>query len=346
MHRVEQLKKGRKVTIRDIARDAGVSTSAVSKVLTDAYGVSDAMRMRVQGAIDKLGYRPSTVARGMRGSTYSVGLLLVEIENPFMAELVRGIRTVLDSAGYKMLMGVGEARAQIELSLIDSMMDLSLDGLILIAPGMAPEALTRLAGQIPVTVLGHHDPATTLFDTVNGDDVAGAGQAVAALVAGGHRDIHMLSIPARPDRTDVFCLREDGYLAAMDRAGLAAHARIRHLPGRHVEDDAVWQQILTAPDRPSAFFCWSDVHALQLLDHAIRLGLNVPRDLSIVGYDNSALARMPMIGLSSIDQQGPAQGEAAARTLLSRLKGRTGAEHHLLTPALMARRSSGAGPHG
>ncbi|WP_316862070.1 LacI family DNA-binding transcriptional regulator [uncultured Cohaesibacter sp.] len=124
-----KLARPAKATIKDVAEDAGVSRSAVSKVLTNAYGVSDSMREKVEKSIAKLGYRPSTAARGMRGRTYAIGVLLVEMENPFMAELVEGIRKILNDANYKMLVGVSEARVNIETSLIESMMDFNLDGL-------------------------------------------------------------------------------------------------------------------------------------------------------------------------------------------------------------------------
>ncbi len=127
------VEKGKKVTIRHVAEDAGVSTAAVSKVLRNAYGVSDQLRAKVLKSIDKLGYRPSTAARGMRGKTYSVGLLVVELRNPFLPSVIESFKATMGMANYQVFIGVSEARATIESSLIDSMIDLKMDGVLLVA---------------------------------------------------------------------------------------------------------------------------------------------------------------------------------------------------------------------
>ena len=117
-----------RVTIRTVAEDAGVSVAAVSKVLRNAYGVSDAMRSAVSESIDRLGYRPSVVARGMRGQTYTIGVLPVGIDNPFLPQVFAGIAAVAETAGYKVLMGVGAARMPLEATLVEQMIDNHMDG--------------------------------------------------------------------------------------------------------------------------------------------------------------------------------------------------------------------------
>nr|WP_321455822.1 LacI family DNA-binding transcriptional regulator [uncultured Cohaesibacter sp.] len=334
--------KPTKATIKDVAEDAGVSRSAVSKVLTNAYGVSDSMREKVEKSIAKLGYRPSTAARGMRGSTYAIGVLLVEMENPFMAELVEGIRKILNDANYKMLVGVSEARVNIETSLIESMMDFNLDGLVIISPGMDPDLLSEFALQLPIVVLGQHVPEATTFDTVNSDDFQGARVAVQSLIEAGHKRIHMISIPEHGSNSDVFCIRETGYRAAMEDAGLGGQTRVHCMKG--VRDSSIQDQLarlLVDENRPSAFFCWSDIHALQLIDLAEQSGIALPDDLSIVGYDNSKLGAHSRINLSSVDQKGEEMGALAAKAILSRIEGRQEAEHHIVPPELMLRKSSG-----
>jgi LacI family transcriptional regulator len=112
-----------RVTIRTVAESAGVSVAAVSKVLRNAYGVSDSLRDRVQAAIDRLGYRPNMAARGLRGRSQTLGLLITEMTNPFLADLMDGISAVVGPAGYKTLIGVGGGHEPLETSLIDSMID-------------------------------------------------------------------------------------------------------------------------------------------------------------------------------------------------------------------------------
>jgi LacI family transcriptional regulator len=328
-----------KVTIRDVASDAGVSVAAVSKVLRNAYGVSDGLRAKVLKSIEDLGYRPSTAARGMRGKTYSVGMLLVEMSNPFLPSVVEGAKKALRQAGYQMLIGVGEAQTSIERSLIDSMIDLQMDGILLIAPRLSGRLLARYAAQCPMAVIGHHEPHAAAFDTVNSDDRLGARSAVEALIARGCRNVEMISLPRVDNGCEVFELREDGYRQAMQAAGLTEHARIwriREKPGGPGERlGSIFER-----DRiPDAFFCWSDIHAIEVLNEAHRRGINVPDQLSVVGYDNTPVAGMPLINLSSVEQRGEKLGQLAARALLSRLSGRKDAEHVLVEPELLLRGS-------
>lgn len=331
---------GGKVTIRTVAEDAGVSVAAVSKVLRNAYGVSDALRDKVMKSIDKLDYRPSTAARGMRGRTYNVGLLLVEMQNAFLPSVVDGVRDRLQRSNYKVLIGVGQAQTMMERSLIDSMIDMRMDGVILVAPHLSSEHLAEHAGRIPTVVIGHHEPVASQFDTINSDDEAGARLAVADLVRRGHRDIHMVSLVEPMTSYDVHVLREAGYRAAMQEAGLSERARIWRIRERPGRDGPSMDTFLDAPDRPEAVFCWSDIAAIELINRAALKGIAVPGDLAIVGYDDTPTAALPLINLSSIDQHGSAIGAAAAEAILSRINGRKVAEHLLLTPTLIRRKSS------
>ena len=150
---------GHRVTIRTVAEDAGVSVAAVSKVLRNAYGVSDALRQKVEESIGRLGYRPSVAARGMRGQTFTLGVLLVDIENPFLPSIYSGISSVADKAGYKLLVGIGAARMPLEVKMIEQMIDNRMDGVVLVAAQLSGETLETYARQIPIVAIGHHEPA-------------------------------------------------------------------------------------------------------------------------------------------------------------------------------------------
>lgn len=334
--------KTRKVTIRHVAEDAGVSTAAVSKVLRNAYGVSDSLRAKVLTSIEKLGYRPSTAARGMRGRTYSVGLLLVDIRNSFLSSLVEGVIDRLGQANYRTLIGVSEAKAALESSLIDSMLDLRMDGVILVAPRLPSDVLAAYSAQAPLIVVGHHEPETNAFDTVNSDDETGARIAVEALISKGHKRIHMTSLPPpKAGQHDVFYARERGYLSAMQTAGLSEHTKILRVPERdeRLDEYELLGQVLEG-DVPDAFFCWSDIHAVPLLNAAKMRGIDVPGQLAIVGYDDTPIASLPLISLSSVDQHGAEIGRTAADLILSRIGERRTAEHVLIPPSFTQRDSS------
>ena len=154
-----------RVTIRHVAEHAGVSVAAVSKVLRNAYGVSEALRTKVENAIDLLKYRPSTAARAMRGRTYTVGILVVELTNPFVPVLLEGIDAGLAEANYKAMVGVGRAASKLETSMIESMIDTRMDGLVLIGPQISGSVVAHYAKQIPIVAIAHHEPQATLYDT-------------------------------------------------------------------------------------------------------------------------------------------------------------------------------------
>ena len=328
-----------RVTIRTVAADAGVSVAAVSKVLRNAYGVSEALRQSVMQSIERLGYRPSTAARGMRGQTYTIGVLLVDISNPFLPQVYNGIARVAETSGYKILMGVGAARMPIETKLIEQMIDIRLDGIVLIAAQISGRTLDKYARQIPITVIGHHEPTADSFDTINSNDIEGAKLAVQALVAKGYRDIGMVSLgPVKTHEPDVAPQREKGFRAAIAEAGLgeAKIFRFDNLDATRVDRMA---GLLQSPQRPRALFCWSDLDGIPILNLARQLGLRVPEDLALIGYDNSPVADLPLIGLASIDQAGARLGQIAAEALMSRINGRTVAEHRLIDPTLAIRSS-------
>lgn len=330
-----------RVTIKTVAADAGVSVAAVSKVMRNAYGVSDSLRQKVTASIERLGYRPSVAARGMRGQTYTIGLLLVEIANPFISEVVDGITGVLEPSNYKALIAMGHSATAIETSLIESIIDNRMDGLILVAPRMAGKTLAHFARKIPTVAIGHHEASAVDFDTVNSDDQRGVALAVESFVQAGHSDIAMLS-HEDPEITpaNVIYQRERGFLAAMQAAGLADHARIMHLPRSAPAHMAGIDAFLAMPARPRAVFVWSDLDAVLLINAAKMAGINVPQDLAIIGYDNSRVAALPLINLTSIDQSGQGLGALATETLMSRIAGRANAMHLLIEPKLIQRTSS------
>lgn len=332
--------KAGRVTIRTVAQDAGVSVAAVSKVIRNAYGVSDTLRKNVTASIERLGYRPSTAARGMRGQTYTIGLLLVNVGNPFLPDVIEGVNGVLALSDYQAMIGVGHGELTIETALIESMIDYRMDGLILIAPRIAGSLLEKYARHIPMVVVGHHEPDVARFDTVNSDDRLGAIKVVRSFVAEGHTDIGMISLPEDAGTDlDVFRKREEGYREAMAEAGLGDRIRIFRCREGEAFVDADIAEFLDHPQRPAAVFCWSDLHAIPLLSAASERGLNVPEDLKVVGYDNSPSGRLPIIGLTSIDQHAASLGGLAAETLLERIGGRTTARHETVEPDLLRRRS-------
>ncbi len=339
--------KRQRVTIRTVAGDAGVSTAAVSKVLRDAYGVSANLRERVEASMRKLGYRPNTAARGMRGQTYTLGFLIPDIHNPFFSDIMAGVNAALERTQYQTLLGVSDSEPAMFAALVDAMVDRQMDGIMVIGPRLTTEAMGEIAQRIPTVAIAYHPAeSATNFDTVNNDDQLGAALVVRHLVEAGHRQIAFLSteIPD-PSEAMVTTRRARGFQEAMKSAGLARSANVVSAPQTSREAQNVVRHLLQSRRRPDAIFCWTDFIALEVLSVARELGLAVPGDLAVVGYDNTSYCDLAQNALTSVDQSGQVLGLQAARLLIERIKGRTMPEHFVVTPRLVKRASSApAGP--
>ena len=241
-----------------------------------------------------------------------------------------------------MLIGLGQSELSIESSLIESMMDSNVDGLILIAPRLSDSALEKYAKQIPMAVVGHIENTATSFDTINGDDFLGAELATRALVETGIKNIKMISQPLREfNKVDLNQERERGFLHTLTKSNHNDVAEDRIFRVSNNEDELKKELALFLDEQtlPCAIFCWSDIHAIPLLDECIKRQLTPQKDVFIIGYDNTPLASYAMVNLSSIDQQAEQQGELAASALLERIKGRTAPKHLLVEPSLISRKS-------
>lgn len=325
---VQSTGSSRRVTIGDVARSAGVSTSAVSKVLNNAYGVSPAMRERVRAAMAELGYRPHAAARGMRGRTYTLGVLLASIRNAFYADLLDGVNTALRDTEYALFLGSSSSddssEKEEQTRLIHAMVDRQMDGLVLIAPAVPRPEVVRLAADVPTVVIGHHDPSPA-YDCVVNQDGAGVDLVVDHLVALGHRDIAHLSHPTvrgtRWEQRPEHHVRA-AYRAAMARHGLADLARIVHSGYSDEGGHQGAMELLTSSRPPTAIFAGADVAATGVFRAAAELGLRIPDDLSLAGYNNTSVAALAPVSLTSVDQAGAMMGETAARLLLERIEKR------------------------
>ena len=214
----------RRVTITDVALHAKVSTAAVSKVLRNAYGVSPSMHARVRQAMTDLRYRPHAAARGMRGQTYTIGVLLPDLRNPFFAVITEGVSAQLTGTDYQMLLGVGGGDPGAQTRLTDAMVDRRMDGLILIAPIIGQRQLELVGQSIPTVVLGRHSKSAD-YDSIVDDDLVGAGLVIDHIADLGHRRIahieHREAGRGVPTTMPPH-VRAEGYRQAMRRRGLGA----------------------------------------------------------------------------------------------------------------------------
>jgi LacI family transcriptional regulator len=335
----------RRVTIVDVARHAQVSTTAVSKVLRNAYGASPEMRAKVQQAIAELGYRPSAAARGLRGQTYTIGVMLPELRNLFFADILDGITAQLAGTDYQVLLAPGYNGERAESRVIEAMIDRSMDGLVLIAPVSSRARLNSVARTVPTVVVGRHGSSTT-YDTVTDDDITGAALVVDHLAELGHRRIaHIEHHETDPVRLAEMpnAQRANGYREAMRARGLSGEIDIASTTYTQQGGYLGAKELLTRPELPTAIFAGADVVALGAMEAIAEAGLSVPGDISVAGYDNSALAAFGPISLTSVDQDGRQMGANAARLVVDRITDRDRRTVQVkLTPTLVVRRTTAA----
>jgi LacI family transcriptional regulator len=327
-----------RVTIKEVAGDAGVSVAAVSKVLRNAYGVSDSLRTRVQASMQKLDYRPLASARGMRGQTFAIGITLPDMRNPFFADIMTGVNSALERTPYQPLLGISQSTPLVEEALIDSMIDRQVDGIILIGTTEDVDMLARFAEKKPLVAIAHYPPPGAPFDTVNNDDQLGATLVTRHLIANGYRKIAMISLASATSTVTVE--REIGYSRAMQESGLGQHVNVIRAGQTVREVQVAGAKLLQGRDRPEAIFCWMDFIALEIISVATELGLSVPDDLAVVGYDNTVHCDFLQNSLTSVDQSGEVLGLQAARLLIERIRGRTEPDNFVVTPRVVARNSS------
>lgn len=333
--------KSQRITIRTVAADAGVSVATASKALRDAYGVSESAKQKVRSSIAKLNYRPHAAARGMRGQTYTLGVLLPDLRNPFFAEIMEGVNQHLAPTPYQALLGIGQSAAGLEHALVDNMVDRQMDGLVLVAPRLPVAEIEEVAQKLPTVLIGVHEPDATTYDTVNNNDFESGKLAVRHFHGSGHLRIayFSLALPAAAEDTTI-THRERGYREAMRELGLSRSIRV--VPADQTRDavrDAA-MRLLRGPSRPDAIFCWTDFIALEVMSVARGLGLSVPDDVAIIGHDNTAVCDLEIASLTSIDQSGRQLGTDAARLLIERLGGRKDSRHLVATPRIVQRASS------
>ncbi|MEU6606191.1 LacI family DNA-binding transcriptional regulator [Streptomyces shenzhenensis] len=321
-------------TIRDVADRAGVSKSLVSLVLRGSGQVRPEKREAVLRAVRELGYRPNAAARSLSEQrSRTVGVLLNDLRNPWFVDLLDGLNSLLHAGGLHMLLADARLSRRTGGRLTGPFLDLGVDGLVVVGTLPDPTVLGAVAERLPVVVAGAREPAPEGVDLVAGDDEAGARLATEHLIRLGHRRIaHIAGYGAVGE------LRRRSFEVTMRAHGLADRALVE--PGDMTEEGGYRSavRLLGGPDRPTAVFAVNDIASVGVLSAAGELGLRVPGDLSVTGYDNTSIARLRHVWLTTVDTAPHEVGHRAARFLLDRFERPGGAGRvHLATPTLEIR---------
>ena len=324
----------RRPTLVDVAARAGVSTALVSIVMRGVPGASDATRERVRRVADELGYRPDLRARLLRRARSRLLGVVFGVEHDFHGDLVGGLYAAAERAGYELALsavtpGRGEERA------VASLLQDRCEALILLGPQFATARLADLAAAMPVVVVARQVRAATV-DVVRTADRLGMHEAVDHLVALGHRRIAHVDGGRMPGAAE----RRRGFREALVRHGLG---EVRILPGGPGEEDGARaaRRLLAEDGLPTAIAAFNDRCAVGVLDVLSRGGVSVPGEVSLVGYDDSRLARLSSVDLTTVAQDAELITTLAVGRTVDRLDGATvGAREQVVPPRLVVRTST------
>ncbi len=325
-------------TILDVAERAGVSKSLVSLVMREPERVSEVSLEAVLKAAEELGYRPNAVARSLvQQRSHVIGVVLSDLHNPFFADVTDGIESAAAVAGFRTIVASGFLDAARERSSLETLLEMRADALIIMGSMMDVETIEQVAASLPVTVLGRYTESTVL-DSVGVDDAVGAQEAVDYLVGLGHTEIvhiHAGSASGSPRR-------RAGYEAAMRKNGLEQN--IRSILGDFTETGGAkaMTEVLESGRVPTAVFAPNDFSALGAMQVIDSMGLSIPEDISLFGFDNLAIAGLPRISLTTVGQPRAKLGEEAVQLVLERLnEGRDVVRHVVVPPYLVIRSTTG-----
>lgn len=331
-------------TMKDIARDLGVSVVTVSKVLRNHEDIGDKTRKRVLDRVKELNYTPNLTARSLvTGRTYLVGLVVPDLLHPFFAQIAKSLSGVLLKKGYCLTISTSEENPKLEEHEIDRLLGRRLDALVIASSGTKPGPLDRIQQQgTPLVLIDRRFPELDA-NFVGIDDEAVGGLATEHLIQVGCKRIAHLRGPENSPGIG----RLKGYLGALAKHNLAS------LPGyistqRMVDVQSkesgadLMNQLLALSPRPDGVFCYNDPMAIGAIHTILDAGLRVPEDIAVIGSGNLHYDAELRVPLSSIDQQTEQIGERAGRLTLSLLESKTRPRNKtfVLQPTLVVRASS------
>ncbi|MDI2129399.1 LacI family DNA-binding transcriptional regulator [Yinghuangia seranimata] len=334
-----------KVGIKDVARQAGVSVGTVSNVINNPELVSDDTRIRVRAAIERLGYVRSDTARQLRaGQSRIVAMLVLDLANPFFAEVAKGAERALRDADLGVMVCNSAGSTSEESEYLSLFAEQRVRGVLVTPADTSGRAVETLRSRgIPFVLVDRSLPADQGC-SVSIDDVLGGSMAVRHLLSAGHRRIAYVGGPMHLAQVRD---RYAGGLEAVREAGLGDDAflpldsdRLDVSAGR----DAGARLLGLAP-RPTAVFCANDLLALGVLQSLYAAGVRVPHDIALVGYDDIEFAAAAAVPLTSVRQPAARIGRTAAELLLQETDGAEAAHTHqriVLQPELVVRDSSRA----
>lgn len=328
------------ITSRDVARLAGVSQPTVSRALRGDPRVAEATKKRVAEAVAALGYVPSEAGRSLvTRTTRRIGIVVTDLTNPFYPQLIGPLHDELGALGYRVMAFTERSDS---LSAVEHLVDGSVDGVVLLTTTIGSPLPAELARRGVPFVCLNRESGTGLGDAAVVDNAAGGRSAAEHLVTLGHRRIAGIF---GPEDTSTGRDRDQGFRLALADAGIGIPAGLSsHGPFDFDTGHREMLRLLSMESRPTAVFCGNDVVAIGALNAAIAAGVDVPGEISVIGFDDIPMASWEVFELTTIGHDLAEMAASAARLLVDRLTadGQAGPPRRIVSvPTLVARRTTG-----
>ncbi|MBD2815279.1 DNA-binding transcriptional regulator CytR [Xenorhabdus sp. Flor] len=336
-------KNGALATMKDVAKVAGVSTATVSRTLMNPDKVSAHTRQKVENAVLEVGYYPHNLAKNLRRNESRAILVIVpNISDPFFNESIRGIEETAAKHGYLVLIGDCKHQQQQEHAFINLLITKRIDGMILLGSNVPFDVSKEEQKNMPPMVMANEFAPELGLPTVHIDNLTSAFNATHHLQKIGHKRIACIT---GPDTMPLCQYRLQGYIQALRRTGVPIRDEyIVRGDFTHESGAESAKILLTLPEPPSAIFCHSDVMAIGAMWQAKKMGLKLPEDLSIVGFDNINMAQYSEPPLTTVAQPCYEIGHNSMLLLLEQLQGRMVSKGSRLLDAELLIRESTCSP--
>ena len=305
-----------KVTALDVARHAGVSQPTVSRVFTPGMKVSPAMAEKVRKAARELGYRPNTLARSLiTGQSKTIGLVVAYLDNPFYTEALEKLSRALKDQGYNLMVFLSANHAADIDNVVHDLLDHQVDGIIMASVSISSALTDRLASEgVPLILFNRGQDGDDL-PSVTSANHAGGRKVAEFLIAGGHERIaHISGWQGSSTGRD----RQNGFLEALTEAGITPAGIVDGLYTR--EAAAATRALFAGTNTPDAIFVGNDHMAFAVIEVLTQeLGLAIPQDVSVVGYDDVAMSAWPSFSLTTVRQPANRMVDAVVEQLLAHI---------------------------